>query len=160
MTATAYDPREKLTADIERAGFYPDLVRDIVDEALAGLEPESHFVQVETHFSHNNLHRHITVLVVSGSLLILAHLDDQHLEEEGQQTVAHVGVEAVKLSSLRAVTISYGYDNPQAYKPGTVPTELSMQIAWTGSLHLELAPATCPDPHCTADHGYSGDASR
>ena len=57
MTATAYDPREKLTADIERAGFYPDLVRDIVDEALAGLEPESHFVQVETHFSHNNLHR-------------------------------------------------------------------------------------------------------
>ena len=123
MTATAYDPREKLTADIERAGFYPDLVRDIVDEALA-------------------------------------HLDDQHLEEEGQQTVAHVGVEAVKLSSLRAVTISYGYDNPQAYKPGTVPTELSMQIAWTGSLHLELAPATCPDPHCTADHGYSGDASR
>ena len=160
MTATAYDPREKLTADIERAGFYPDLVRDLVDEALAGLEPESHFVQVETHFSHNNLHRHITVLVVSGSLLILAHLDDQHLEEEGQQTVAHVGVEAVKLSSLRAVTISYGYDNPQAYKPGTVPTELSMQIAWTGSLHLELAPATCPDPHCTADHGYSGDASR
>ena len=66
----------------------------------------------------------------------------------------------LKLSSLRAVTISYGYDNPQAYKPGTVPTELSMQIAWTGSLHLELAPATCPDPHCTADHGYSGDASR
>ena len=52
---------KKLTADIERAGFYPDLVRDIVDEALAGLEPESHFVQVETHFSHNNLHRHITV---------------------------------------------------------------------------------------------------
>ena len=46
MTATAYDPREKLTADIERAGFYPDLVRDIVDEALAGLEPESHFVHL------------------------------------------------------------------------------------------------------------------
>ena len=47
MTATAYDPREKLTADIERAGFYPDLVRDIVDEALAGLEPESHLCRLK-----------------------------------------------------------------------------------------------------------------
>ncbi len=39
------------------------------------------------------------------------------------------------------------------------PTEVSFQVAWTGSLRIDAAPATCPDPTCTADHGYTGSAS-
>ena len=143
-------PREKLAADIKHAGFYPELVLEVVDDALAGLEPDAHFVQHETHFSRNDLHRHITVMVLCGSQLVLAHLDDSHLEEDAQGTVAHVSVEAVKLSALRAVTISYGYDQPQIYRPGMSPTEVSFQVAWTGSLRIDAAPATCPDPTCTA----------
>ena len=59
-------PREKLAADIKHAGFYPELVLEVVDDALAGLEPDAHFVQHETHFSRNDLHRHITVMVLCG----------------------------------------------------------------------------------------------
>ena len=83
-------PREKLAADIKHAGFYPELVLEVVDDALAGLEPDAHFVQHETHFSRNDLHRHITVMVLCGSQLVLAPLDDSHLEEDAQGTVAHV----------------------------------------------------------------------
>ena len=57
--------------------------------------------------------------------------------------------------------MSYGFSQPQAYNAGnTAPTEISFQIAWTGSLHMELAPAGCQDPQCNADHGYTGDARR
>ena len=137
-------PREKLAADIKHAGFYPELVLEVVDDALAGLEPDAHFVQHETHFSRNDLHRHITVMVLCGSQLVLAHLDDSHLEEDAQGTVAHVSVEAVKLSALRAVTISYGYDQPQIYRPGMSPTEVSFR--WHGPVRCVLTPHPPPAP--------------
>ena len=153
--------REQLVADIKHAGFYPDLVLEVVDEALADMNPDAHFVQHETHFSRDDFHRHITVMVLCGDFIVFAHLDDQHLEGDAQGTVAHVSVEAVHLSDLNAVTMSYGFSQPQAYNAGnTAPTEISFQIAWTGSLHLELAPAGCQDPQCNADHGYTGDARR
>ena len=31
--------REQLVADIKHAGFYPDLVLEVVDDALAGMNP-------------------------------------------------------------------------------------------------------------------------
>ncbi|MFW7365961.1 MAG: DUF5998 family protein, partial [Rothia mucilaginosa] len=40
--------REQLVADIKHAGFYPDLVLEVVDDALAGMNPDAHFVQHET----------------------------------------------------------------------------------------------------------------
>lgn len=110
--------REQLVADIKHAGFYPDLVLEVVDDALAGMNPDAHFVQHETHFSRDDFHRHITVMVLCGEHVIFAHLDDQHLEGDAQGTVAHVSVEAVHLSALNAVTISYGFSQPQAYNPG------------------------------------------
>ena len=153
--------REQPVADIKHAGFYPDLVLEVVDDALAGMNPDAHFVQHETHFSRDDFHRHITVMVLCGEHVIFAHLDDQHLEGDAQGTVAHVSVEAVHLSALNGVTISYGFSQPQAYNPGnTAPAEISFQIAWTGSLHMELAPAGCQDPQCNADHGFTGDARR
>ena len=122
--------REQLVADIKHAGFYPDLVLEVVDDALAGMNPDAHFVQHETHFSRDDFHRHITVMVLCGEHVIFAHLDDQHLEGDAQGTVAHVSVEAVHLSALNAVTISYGFSQPQAYNAGsTAPTEISFQIA-------------------------------
>ena len=110
--------REQLVADIKHAGFYPDLVLEVVDEALADMNPDAHFVQHETHFSRDDFHRHITVMVLCGDFIALAHLDDQHLEGDAQGTVAHVSVEAVHLSDLNAVTMSYGFSQPQAYNAG------------------------------------------
>ena len=52
--------REQLVADIKHAGFYPDLVLEVVDDALAGMNPDAHFVQHETHFSRDDFHRHST----------------------------------------------------------------------------------------------------
>ena len=153
--------REQLVADIKHAGFYPDLVLEVVDEALADMNPDAHFVQHETHFSRDDFHRHITVMVMSGDYNVFAHLDDQHLQADPKATVPNLSLDAVHLSDLNAVTMSYGFSQPQAYNAGnTAPTEISFQIAWTGSLHLELAPAGCQDPQCNADHGYTGDARR
>ena len=51
-----------LTRDIERAGYYPALVADVVSSAVAGDEVVSHLVHQETTFDHDTVRRHITVL--------------------------------------------------------------------------------------------------
>lgn len=151
---------EALTDDIHQAGFYPELVLDTVEEALAGLTPTSHLVQVETHFDQNEVHRHITVLVLAESALLVAHLDDQNLDESGQQVLAHVSVETLHVSRISTLTVSYTYPQPQHYRSGSEVSEVSLLIAWTGSQRLDVQPADCPDPTCDADHGYAGLAPR
>lgn len=145
-----------LTQDIQKAGFYPELVLDTVSEALEGLEPTAHLVQVETHFDQNEVHRHITVLVVAGEYLLVAHLDDQNLDDEGQQVLAHVSVETLHVSKLTTLTVSYSYPQPQDYVPGHPVSEVSLLIAWTGSHRLDIQPAECSEPGCDANHGYTG----
>ena len=55
-----------LIRDIERAGYYPGLVRDVVSTALAGDDVVSHLVHQETTFDHDSVRRHVTVLVLTG----------------------------------------------------------------------------------------------
>ena len=65
-----------LTKAIERAGYYPALVADVVRAALAGEEVTSHLVHQETTFDHDVVRRHITVLALTRARLVIAHADD------------------------------------------------------------------------------------
>ena len=65
-----------LTRDIERAGYYPALVRDVVGTALASDRVGSHLVHQETTFDHDTVRRHVTVLVLTDTRLLVIHADD------------------------------------------------------------------------------------
>lgn len=56
-----------LVSDIERAGYYPTLVADVVAHALAGEAPRAYLVHQETTFDEDTVRRHITVLAVTSS---------------------------------------------------------------------------------------------
>ncbi|GAA1738949.1 cell wall biosynthesis glycosyltransferase [Rothia terrae] len=153
-------PIRELVQDIKRAGFYPELV---LDEVATVFEPDeiiSHLVQLETHIDREEVHRHITVLVLTDTHLLVAHLDDQQLDEEGSIVAAHINSEIVPLRRLGTVTSNLTYLQPQHYAPGMRASELQLSIAWTGSQRIDAGPADCPDPHCAAEHGYTGSAVR
>ncbi|MFD1848083.1 DUF5998 family protein [Arthrobacter flavus] len=152
--------RRSLDASLERAGFYPRLVADTVHDALDGREPLSHVAHLETHFERNEVHRHITVLVLTEDMLVITHVDDQQLDEDGQQMMAQVSTESVPVSQIRSVVLSYLYAQPQDYKPSDQARELTLAIAWSGGQRLDMGPAGCSDPQCDADHGYTGTISQ
>ena len=54
-----------LRAAIEHAGYYPELVADAVDAAVAGEQVEAFVVHQETTFDSDEVRRHITVLVLT-----------------------------------------------------------------------------------------------
>lgn len=154
--ASAKSAGSELESTLQRAGFYPLLVQDVVNDALDGAAPLAHMAHLETHFDRNEVHRHITVLVLTADMLVVTHVDDQQLDEAGEQVVAQVSTESIPVEQIRSVVLSYIYSQPQNYKPSDAARELTLSIAWSGGQRMEMGPASCGDPNCDADHGYTG----
>src|SRR5699024_8891418 len=144
-----------LALDIERAGFYPQLVADVMGQQLGEREILSHYVHVETHFGYDDLHRHITVLVLAaGNVLAALHLNDLQEESHPGAARASVATELVPLSKIGSCVVTTGYDAPQHYQPGQAPSEVTLVLTWAGGARMEFLPNLCDDPECDADHGY------
>lgn len=149
-------PRD-LVAAIERAGYYPALVADVVATALAGDGVQAHLVHLETTFDRDVIRRHITVLVLTDSRLVIAHADD-HQDDD----VAEVGVtatattESIPLSVVRGIMLTHVVADPARYRPGTLGRELTLTLGWGAVSRVDLIPASCSDPDCDGDHGYEG----
>ena len=67
---------DRLRAEIHRTGYYPDLVLDSLRTALGGEAIRSFLVHHEATFDRDELRRHITVLALTHSRLIVAHVDE------------------------------------------------------------------------------------
>ena len=147
---------DDLTRAIERAGYYPALVGDVVQAALAGDSVVSHLVHQETTFDHDVVRRHITVLALTSSRLVIAHADDHTDESPEHEDTATATTESVPLSAVRGVMLTHVVSNPQEYRPGSLGREITLTLGWGAVSRVDLVPASCADPDCDADHGYEG----
>lgn len=148
-----------LAREVERAGYYPELVADVVATALGGEPVSAHLVHQETTFDAEAVRRHVTVLAVTPTRLVVAHADDHGPDEDSPSAYATASTEAVPLADVRTVVLSRTVAAPERYRAGQVPLELSLTVGWGSVQRLDLEPATCGDPECEADHGYSGTLS-
>jgi hypothetical protein len=147
---------DDLTRAIERAGYYPALVGDVVQAALAGEDVVSHLVHQETTFDHDVVRRHITVLALTSSRLVIAHADDHTDDSPEHEDTATATTESVPLSAVRGVMVTHVVSNPQEYRPGSLGREITLTLGWGAVSRVDLVPASCADPDCDADHGYEG----
>ncbi len=144
-----------LVSDIERAGYYPTLVADVVAHALAGEAPRAYLVHQETTFDEDTVRRHITVLAVTSSRLVIAHADD-HTDPAETRPVATANCETVPLSAVRGVMTTHVVPDPVSYVPGSLGREITVTLGWGAVSRVDLLPAVCADPGCDGDHGYDG----
>lgn len=147
---------DDLTRAIESAGYYPALVADVVRAALGDDEVTAHLVHQETTFDQDAVRRHITVLALTGSRLVIAHADDHTDERPEHEDLATATTECVPLRAVRGVMITHVVANPQDYRPGSLGREITLTLGWGAVSRLDLVPASCADPDCDADHGYEG----
>lgn len=146
-----------LRRDLDRAGYYPELVADVLDVAIADEPVVAHLVLPETTLDDVALRRHVTVMVLTASRLIVAHVDDLPADSEHPSASAAATTEAVPLARIRSVGLTHVVSDPARYRPGrTRPAELTLAIGWGVVSQVDLEPAACDDPSCTADHGLTG----
>ena len=145
-----------LVTDVERAGFYPSLVHDALNVAIAGEEVRAHLVQQETTFDRVEVRRHVTVLALTPTRLVVAHADDHDPDALSPEPYASASTEAVPIGRVTSVVLSHAVTHPEQHRSGAVPRELSLTIGWGSLVRVDLEPASCADPDCEADHGYTG----
>lgn len=151
--------RSRLRNEIERAGYYPDLVVDSLATALGDEEVLDFLVHHEATFDRDELRRHATVLALTPTRLVMQHTDEHPADDMYPVPYASSVAEAVRLSMVDAVIITRIVTEPAKYRPGNRPSEVMLTIGWGAVKRLELEPATCGDPSCDAEHGFTGSVS-
>lgn len=148
-----------LQQDIERSGYYPAVVADSLATALAGEEVRAYVVHHEATFDRDELRRHVTVLVLTPTRLIVEHTDEHPADDTHPIAYATASTEAVRLERVDSVVVTRVVGDPANYVPGGPLREVVLTIGWGAVSRIELEPASCGDPQCEADHGYTGQAS-
>ena len=157
MRSRVTDDRDRtmeLRDAIDRTGYYPDVVADGVQAALGGEPVVSFFVHHEPTFEHDEVRRHQSVVVLTPSRLILAHTDEHAGDDLLPEPYTSTSTEAVALSAVRSVVVTRMTANPTSGKQP--PAEAVVTVGWGGVGRVDLEPASCSDPECDADHGYTG----
>lgn len=158
-TGSGAEVRESLRADIERSGYYPALVDDSLSTALGDESLVDFVVHHEATFDRDELRRHATVLALTGTRLIMQHTDEHPPDDSYPAHYATSVTEAVMLAAVESVVVTRVVPNPEHYDPAVATAEVVLTIGWGAVRRIELEPATCGDPQCDADHGYSGTMS-
>lgn len=157
MGTTTTDDRDRmleLRDVIDRTGYYPEIVADGVTAAVAGERVLSFYVHHEPTFEREEVRRHLTVVVLTPSRMILAHTDEHAGDDLLPEPYTSTSTEAISLSTVRSVVVTRMLTNPTSGP--SLPAEAVLTVSWGGVSRIDLEPAGCNDPECDADHGYTG----
>ncbi|HMG28876.1 MAG TPA: DUF5998 family protein [Jiangellaceae bacterium] len=141
---------------IQQAGYYPNLVADTLETALAGEPVQSYVVHHEPHFDRDELRRHVSVLVLTPTRLVVGHTDEYPSDDSHPVPYATTSTEAVPLDRVSSVVVSRTVTSPASYQTGDPAREVVLTVGWGAMSRVDLEPAGCGDPDCEADHGYTG----
>lgn len=143
-----------LKGEVEECRFFPELVWSSVAGALAQQEMLGYLVHHEASFATGDLQRHLTVLVLTPSQLIICHTDEQ---DAGDPNRAITSAEVVALRAVHSAVVTRSVSHPERWPAvGSQLVEAWLSIAWGAASRLDIGPASCEDPQCTADHGWTG----
>jgi len=155
---TLPDTTGSLRADVAACGYFPDLVSDGVLLALGDEPLVRHLVHHEATFQEDSLHRHLTVLALTETRLVVGHTDEYTLELAPLQAASTT--EVVPLERLTSVSLSRVVSCPEKFgTPQSRIEEAWLTVGWGTLRRLDLEPAGCGDPSCEADHGYMGNVT-
>jgi len=184
------DLTAELYAGIEAAGYHPAAVADGIASAVVDEPVVDFVVHHEPTFDQDEIRRHVTVVVLTPTRLVIGHTDEQPADDLLPAPYTATTTEAVGLDSVTSVIVNrmvvqqQGHDlrraaaHPRRVQAGdgpgghghagdrrgsqdeqTVPSEAVMTVSWGAVRRVDLEPASCADPECEADHGYTGTLS-
>lgn len=147
-----------LQREIDRYGYHPGLIAHSLEIALGGQEVRAQVVLAESAFDTEEVRRHMTVVVLTSTRLLITHTDDAPARHAAEIGRALTTTESVLLRQVSNVSMTMAFEDPEDYRAGQLPAELVLWVTWGGRRHTEIDVSVCLDPNCEADHGYSADS--
>lgn len=151
-----------LREQIDACGYFPEFVADSVAMALGDEEVVDHLVHHEATFSLEQISRHLTVVVLTPTRLLVTHTDDGPTTDGNGRPMpvghAVTSSEAIPLTAITAVAMSRVVSAPEKYGRTRADSMVEgwLTVNWGTMRRVDLEPAGCADPNCEADHGYTG----
>lgn len=146
----------ELTDEIRACGYFPELISDAISLARGAELVEAYLVHHEATFNHEEIQRHLSLLLLTPTRLIVGHTDEN--EAPGEPGQALTTTESVPLGRITSVALSQVVAHPESYGSRRAKVvEAWLTIGWGTMRRIDLQPARCEDPNCEADHGYTGD---
>src|SRR3954454_13028764 len=121
-SVASQDRFDDLVVAIEKTGYYPQVVSAGVRVAVAGEEVASYLVHHEPTIDRDEVRRHITVVVLTESRLILCHTDEHAPDDLLPEPYTTTSTEAILLRSVRSVVVNRVVANPATFAGGGEPT--------------------------------------
>lgn len=156
---TTSDRAGDLLTTLDRVGYYPAEVAAAVADSLAGETVVDYVVHHEPTFDRDEVRRHITVLVLTPTRLLVTHTDENPPDDLLPEPYTSTTTEAVPVDRVGSVSVSRMVGSPAGRSPAGSPpvvAEAVLTVGWGTVSRLDLEPADCGDPDCVADHGYTG----
>ena len=131
--------------------------------AIAGEPIRAFVLQHEPTFDRDEVRRHITILALTPTRLIVGHTDEHAADDLIRAPYASTSTEAIPLQPGERRR-----GEPRRTEPGRLRLrqgrpggrrrsgEVVLTIGWGMVNRIDLEPAVCADPNCEADHGYTG----
>lgn len=145
------DRTDELHATIAASGFHPEIVSSGLTDSLAGESVFGFVVHHEPTFDRDEVRRHMSVLVLTPTRLLVAHTDESPGDHLLPSPHTATTVEAVPVARIKSVLVTR-----MVAMSDSRLEEVVLTIDWGAHDRIELEPARCDDPQCEADHGYSG----
>lgn len=140
-----------LVHSVATSGYHPDAVISAVEEALAGEAVRAFVTHHEPTFDRHEVRRHMSVLALTPTRVILTHTDEHPGDALLPEPYTTTTSESVPLHRVAAVVVTRMVSTANQQLQEAVLT-----ISWGTVSRIDMEPAVCDDPDCTADHGYSG----
>ena len=145
------DRTSDVYAEISRSGYYPDIVADGLRDAVADESIVAYVLHHEPTFDRDEIRRHMTVLALTPTRVVLAHTDEHPPDDLLPHPYTSTTSEAVAVGQVRSVVVT------RMVSASTKQLEEAvLTIGWGAVSRVDLEPAHCDDPECDADHGFTG----
>lgn len=154
------DRSRELRDAIDACGWHPEVVAAGMSESLAQEPVRSFVVHHEPTFDRDEIRRHVTVVALTPSRLVVGHTDEHPPDDLLPAPYTSTTTEAIGLGSVQSVVVNRMIAHPERFAHTSVPAaavqEVVVTIGWGAVGRIDLEPASCDDPECDGDHGYSG----
>jgi hypothetical protein len=145
------DHTAELFDEVSRSGYYPEIVAEGLRDALADETVAAYVLHHEPTFDHDEIRRHMTVLALTPTRIVLVHTDEHPGDDLLPTPYTSTTSEAVALPQVASVVVTRMVTSTSKKLEEAVLT-----VGWGAVSRVELEPARCSDPECDADHGYTG----
>lgn len=137
--------------EVSRSGYYPEIVAEGLRDVLADEPVSAYVLHHEPTFDRDEIRRHMTVLVLTPSRVVLVHTDEHPPDDLLPKHYTSTTSEAVPVAHVRSVVVTR-----MVSASSKQLEEVVLTVGWGAVSRIDLEPAACDDPECEADHGYTG----